>query len=350
MKDVIIVGSGISGCTLAWTWLLRGHSVNMISSGVSASSSVAAGVFNPLVLKRFTPIWNAQAQLDVMLPFYKDVENALGQSVLKHIPVLRRLHDNREAGTWTRKAHREDLKDFMIPEVRVENVPEIHAPYGYGRVVPTGWCDTTTFISATTAYLMQQESFIEESFDHDLLIVNNDDVSYKNVKARYIIFAEGYAMRANTYYKHLPLQGNKGELLIVRIPNFTLDYIIKSSVFLMHYKDDLFWVGATYNNEELTMDPTHDAREYLTSRLALFLTRPYEIVHHKVGIRPTTQDRRPFIGTTDSFKRHFIFNGMGSRAVLLAPWCAVQLYDHIVHEKPLDAAIDCNRFRTSTPC
>lgn len=350
MKDIIIVGSGIAGCTLVWTWLLRNHSVVMISNCENTSSSVAAGVYNPTVLKRFTPIWNAQAQLDVMLPFYKNIENTLGQTFIKQTPILRRLHDDREAGTWSRKAMRDDLKDFMIPDVITDRVSYINAPYGYGRVTPTGWCDTTAFMNASTAHLSQSDSFVQDNFDHNLLQLHDDHVIYKDIKARHILFAEGYAMRFNPYYKHLPLQGNKGELLIVRIANFKLDYIIKSSVFLMHYKDDLFWVGATYNSEDLKMSPTVDARDYLISRLEKFLELPYEIVDHKVGIRPTTQDRRPFLGTTDSLRRHFIFNGMGSRAVLLAPWCALQLYDHVVNDKPLDVAIDCNRFMTSLPC
>ena len=347
MKDVIIVGSGITGCTLAWTWLFKGKTVVMVGDKIPASSSVAAGVYNPTVLKRFTPIWKAQEQLDVMLPFYEKVESHLGTSFMHHAPVLRRLHDAGEAATWTRKAQRDDLRDFMNPDVFTDVLDGIDAPHGYGVVQPTGACDTEAFMTATIEHLEGMNSFNQQSFEHQQLQLHDDCVRYKNMQARHLIFAEGFAMRHNPYYNHLPLQGNKGELLIVRIPGLELSYIIKSAVFLMHYKDDLFWVGATYSRDDLTPVPTSDARTYLTSRLENFLKRPYEIVEHKVGIRPTTQDRRPFIGSVDSSKRHFICNGMGSRAVLVAPWAALSLYDYMYNAAALDSKVDCNRVTTS---
>ncbi len=38
------------------------------------SSIVAGGMYNPVILKRFTPVWNAVEQLKVALPFYKTLE------------------------------------------------------------------------------------------------------------------------------------------------------------------------------------------------------------------------------------------------------------------------------------
>lgn len=349
MKDVIIVGSGIAGCALAWKWLLQGKSVAMISNQYNASSSVAAGVYNPTVLKRFTPVWKAQEQLDIMLPFYKSIERQLGFTLLHDLPLLRRLHDDNEVKTWKRKALREDLSAFMHPEVFNDlGGDAIFAPHGFGKVNHTGWCDTVLYMKATIDYLKFSDSFVQETFDHESLEVFADHVVYKDMKAKHVIFAEGFAMCHNPYYNHLPLQGNKGELLIVRIADLRLDYIIKSSVFLMHYKDDLFWVGATYDRDDMTNEPTSNALDYLTSRLETFLKLPYEIVEHKVGIRPTTQDRRPFVGTTCKHKRHYIFNGMGSRAVLLAPWAATQLYENIYNDVPLDSEIDCNRYKATS--
>lgn len=347
MRDVIIVGSGISGCALAWQWLMAGKTVFMISNVAATSSSVAAGVYNPTVLKRFTPIWNAQEQLDIMIPFYKAVEQELDFNFMHETPILRRLHDAGEAKTWERKALRDDLKDFMSPYVLNKNVDGIHANAGYGIVNPSGWCDTVAYMFHTINYLKAQDAFVQETLDHTMLQLHENHVSYKELNANRIIFAEGMSLLNNPFYNHLPLQGNKGELLIVRIPNFKLEAIIKSSVFLMHYKDDLFWVGATYDRDDLELIATQNARNYLISRLETFLTVPYEIVNHKVGLRPTTTDRRPFIGTSDGYKRHYVFNGMGSRAVLLAPWAAQQLYKYMYNGQALNREVDISRFNAS---
>ena len=39
-----------------------------------------------------------------------------------------------------------------------------------------------------------------------------------------------------------------------------------------------------------------------------------------------------------------IFNGLGSRGVLLAPWCAQHLTDHLFKGVPLDPEVDLERF------
>jgi glycine oxidase len=342
--DIIIVGSGIAGCTLAWQWLLHGKSVLMISDVEKGSSAVAAGVYNPTILKRFTSVWKAGDQLGVLNDFYTKVESRLEQKFFFPIDILRRFHDEREIKTWVKKSVKEDLKDYMSSEAFAYENSAVDAPYDYGKVVGTGWVDTIGYMNQTVQYLKEISSFLKDSFDFKELIHSDDQVVYKEFQAGKIIFAEGFKLRSNPYFKNLPLQGNKGEVLTIKVPGLKLDYIIKSSVFLMSYTDDLFWVGATYNAEELSDGSTEEAKEFLTSRLERFLKVPYEIVEHKYGIRPTSIDRRPFVGVHQLYKNYAVFNGMGSRAVLMAPWASQQLFDSLYNDQQLDLEIDIQRF------
>ena len=342
--DIIIVGSGIAGSTIAWQWLLQGKSVMMIADGEKGSSAVAAGVYNPTILKRFTSVWKAADQLEVLHDFYPKIESLLEATFLHPIDILRRFHDEREIKSWNKKAVKDDLKDFMsVDIVSYENLA-IDAPFDYGKVSGTGWVDTVGYMQLTTNYLEAKSAYRIEAFDFKELKHYDDHVVYKQITAPIIIFAEGFQMRSNPFFNHLPLQGNKGEVLTVKVPDLQLDYIIKSSVFLMPYVDDLFWVGATYNRDDVTDAPTEEAKEFLTSRLERFLKLPYEIVEHKQGIRPTTIDRRPFVGAHPEFKNYMVFNGMGSRAVLMAPWAAQQLYHSVYNNHPLDPEMDIQRF------
>ena len=59
MFDFIIVGGGLAGVTFAHTLERYGRSFCLISDRSQAASLVAAGAYNPVVLKRFTPIWMA---------------------------------------------------------------------------------------------------------------------------------------------------------------------------------------------------------------------------------------------------------------------------------------------------
>jgi glycine/D-amino acid oxidase-like deaminating enzyme len=342
-RDSIIVGGGISGCILAWTLHLQGKSFYWFVDRRPSSSHVAAGVFNPVVLKRFSPVWKAQEQIDIAHGFYEEVSRELGVQVAHTIEIWRRLHDEKERRTWIRKSQREDLANFMKSSLVTQDVNGMHAPFGYGVVEQTGWLDTNLFIEKSIQYFKSSHSVVEHTVYHrDIEITSL--INYEDCKAKKIIFAEGFAMRDNPYFKELPLQGNKGELLIIQCPGLKLSQIIKSSVFLMPIKDDLFWVGATYDRDDLENAPTTRGRGFLEERLQRFLQLPYTVLKHQSGIRPTTMDRRPLTGRHPNFENLLIFNGMGSRASLVAPWAASHLYDYMYQELPLPAEMDIERF------
>ena len=344
--DNIIVGSGISGCCLAWKLFFENRSFVIISDGLKSSSSVAAGVYNPTILKRFTSVWKGEEQLDSAIPFYKKIEKHIDKKLFHPISIYRRFHDAKEADTWRKKAIKPDLTRFMKeqPAQNVE-IQGIDAPFGYGEVTETGCLDTVAFMSATISFFKNKGQVVTSTFDFQQLEVTTKNVSWKEINASRIFFADGYRVIDNPYFKDLPIQGNKGEVITIKIPDLNLGHIIKSSVFLMPYKDDLFWVGATYDRDHLNYDPSENGLEFLTSRLERFLKLPYEIIDHKAGIRPTTQDRRPFLGSHAAHKNVICFNGMGSRAVLVAPWAASQLHDHVFHDKQLLPETAISRFQ-----
>ena len=77
--DYIIVGLGLAGLTFTKE-LEKNKKTYLVFEDYSQNSSmVAGGVYNPVVLKRFTPVWNANAQLDLALPFYQDLENQINK-------------------------------------------------------------------------------------------------------------------------------------------------------------------------------------------------------------------------------------------------------------------------------
>ena len=52
MKDFIIVGAGLAGISFAETALLNNKSFVVISDASQNSSIVAAGIYNPVIVKR----------------------------------------------------------------------------------------------------------------------------------------------------------------------------------------------------------------------------------------------------------------------------------------------------------
>lgn len=58
-------------------------------------------------------------------------------------------------------------------------------------------------------------------------------------------------MLLNPFFNKLPLDGTKGELLLVKAPNLNLD-VMKIFSFCFIIGNDLYKVGATYNWEDKT--------------------------------------------------------------------------------------------------
>ncbi|HLV70489.1 MAG TPA: FAD-dependent oxidoreductase, partial [Xanthomarina sp.] len=142
----------------------------------------------------------------------------------------------------------------------------------------------------------------------------------------------------------LPLKESKGELLTIHAPELKIDYILKSSVFILPLENDLYHVGATYNWENKTNAITKEGREELLSKLKTFLNCNFEVVNQVAGIRPTVKDRRPLVGRHPEHINLYILNGLGTRGVMIGPYVAKQLFNYIEQKKPLEEDININRF------
>jgi glycine/D-amino acid oxidase-like deaminating enzyme len=207
--------------------------------------------------------------------------------------------------------------------------------------------DTEVLLNQYHAYLKNLDLLVERAFDYNELEVLDDHLRYQNLKAKQIVFAEGFGMHANPFFKHLPLDGTKGELFIIKAPELDLDVIVNTSVFILPLGNDLFKVGATYNWEDKTDLPTEEGKQELIDRIKEILTCDFEIIDHFAGVRPTVKDRRPLLGTHHLHKNIHILNGLGTRGVMLAPAMALDLYDYIKNGKALDKSVNVNRYPTS---
>jgi flavin-dependent dehydrogenase len=70
-KKILIVGQGIAGSCLALEFISNGIEVVVISEkNENSASKIAAGLFNPLVLKKLNLGWKAYETLKAAKNFY----------------------------------------------------------------------------------------------------------------------------------------------------------------------------------------------------------------------------------------------------------------------------------------
>lgn len=342
--DYIIVGCGLAGIHFCEQLKAHQKSFVVFDDLSQQSSVVAGGLYNPVILKRFTSVWNSKAQLALALPIYNNLENNLKVKLDYKIPVLRRFTSVEEQNNWFSASDKPALSEFLALDIIRNRNAAIDAPFGFGKVLQTGRIDTKLLISAYKNQLSKSQLLIEAPFDHKTL-VHGKMLGYKNISAKHIIFAEGFGLKKNPFFNHLPLKEVKGELVTIYSPKLKLDYILKSSVFIIPLGNDLYSIGATYDWKDKSNDITSKAKEELLNKLKTFLKCDFDVVSQVAGIRPTVSDRRPLVGSHESHPNMHVLNGLGTRGVMIGPYIADQLYRHIEDDIPLDYAIDIKRFK-----
>ena len=193
-------------------------------------------------------------------------------------------------------------------------------------------------------YLEQQGTLVNAKFDYTAVNILNESIQYKEITAKHIVFAEGFGLKENPFFNHLPLTGVKGETINIHAPNLKIDFQLKSSVFVLPLGNDQYKIGATFNWLDKTSTPTREGLQELEEKLQKVITVPYTIIEHTAGVRPTTKDRRPLVGVHHLHKNLFVLNGLGTRGVMIAPSVAKSLYNYISQNKALPLEIDIKRF------
>lgn len=344
MIDYLIIGSGLAGISFSEKALNNNKTILVLDNNSQKSSKIAGGLYNPVILKRFSEVWHAKEQLAEMKDFYITLKQKINIDFDFEKPILRKFFSVEEQNNWFSASDKISLSPFLSTTVIHKKYAGIDAPFGYGEVLQTGYVDTALLINKYRDYLKNQNLFIEESFDYAKLIVENEGVRYKNIQAKNIVFAEGFGMHSNPYFNDLPLDGTKGELFIIKAPDLDLDVIVNTSVFILPLGSGLFKVGATYNWKDKTDLPTEEGKVELIERIKEIICCDFEIVEHFAGVRPTVKDRRPLVGTHFNHNSIHILNGLGTRGVMIGPAMAKALFDLIENKIPLDKEIDIHRF------
>ncbi|MBQ0147193.1 MAG: FAD-dependent oxidoreductase [Flavobacteriaceae bacterium] len=343
--DYIIVGQGVAGSCMALQLLQNNKSFIIIDDNKHKASAIAAGIYNPVVLKRFAIVWNAKQQIKKLKNVFNSFEQLLNQKYVYEFPVFRIFNDENEKRTWNKKADREDLKDFLAKDFsRLNTFKNIHQPLGSGEVLETGRIDLSNLLPDFKQYLELKNHCLDESFNYNLLEIENNKVIYKDIEAKKIIFSEGYHIKENPWFGQLPIIGVKGEVLRVKTDAILPDAVVKAKEFLMPLGNKEFFVGATYDRDNVNYEITEEAKTNLLAGLKQFLEDDIQVVDHKASIRPTVSDRRPIIGAHPKFKNLICLNGMGTRGTMLAPVMVEELYNHLEFDTPIHPEADISRF------
>lgn len=342
-KDYMIVGLGIAGISLCEQLQKNKKRFVVFDNNEPGATAMSGGVFNPTVLKRFTTTWNASIFLPDAKNFYKALSIKLQQTFFEEMPVLRVFKSVEEQNNWTVASDKPELQQFLSTEYIKNTNPSVYAPFGFGKVLGTAQIHTSELLAAYREYLRKENALISETVQYPAIKINNDKVIYKNYLVKKVIFSEGVKSVENPFFPENILIGNKGEFIIIKAPNLHVDVLLKGPVYVVPMGNDHYKVGATFSPNNFDVAPTEAARKEIIKKLKSFVKIPFEVVGQTSGVRPTTDDRKPLLGSLPENENLVFYNGLGSRGFMMAPKLAEILYDFMENNIPLPPEMDIMR-------
>ncbi|WP_369048608.1 NAD(P)/FAD-dependent oxidoreductase [Tenacibaculum sp. UWU-22] len=342
--DYIIVGLGLAGLAFAENLIENNKTFIVFENHSQNASLVAGGVYNPVVLKRFTPVWNGHQQLAYALPFYQKIADNFNQELDTKFNTKKVLKSVEDENNWFSALDKPTLSNYMLPKISRDKIAGVISDIGFGELTGTGRIDTKKIISTYRAFLAGKDKIRFEKFKHHKIMFKEQQVVYQDIITKKIVFCEGYGVKDNPFFNTLPLKEAKGELLTIYAPDLQINFLLKSAVFVLPIEKDIYKVGATFNWKDKTVAPTEDGKNELIEKLKKVLTVPYKIIEQTAGIRPTVKDRRPLVGVHLKHPQLAVLNGLGTRGVMIAPTVAKNLYNHLEKNEKLDLDIDIKRF------
>jgi glycine/D-amino acid oxidase-like deaminating enzyme len=341
--DFEIVGWGIAGATMAWQMYFSKNTFMVFDSTTNYSSRTAAGIINPIVFKRLTKSWQADSLIPYAELFYRRVEKTLTAKVIEPKNIYKVFTTIEDENEWLTKQVDNRFEQYLDSVPAEDKIGNVTAKFGYGVVKTIGNLNTKKYLELSKAFFLEQGiEFRDEKFDFESF--DDKKSKYKNESVKNIIFCEGYDVLNNPYFKYLPLKPTHGETLIIETEDFNFEHILSKNIYVVPLGGNKYKVGATNNWKIKEAICTDKGKEEIIEKLEKFTDFKYKIVSQEAGIRPTVSDRRPLIGTHPNHKKLHIFNGLGTKGVMIAPFYSERLINAIEGDFALDHEVDIVRY------
>lgn len=341
--EFLIVGQGITGSIVALQLKKSLKEFKLIEGGnPNTSSKVAAGIVHPISLKRCNLSWRGREFYDFSDTFYKEVNFESSIELYKHYKLLRIFASFEEQNNWIGKTNNEIYKNILsLNNKEIENVKNM---FGSGVVELCSRLSVSEFLDFVSSLLLKGNLLKKDLFKANELKLENNRFHYNGDIYSKVIMCDGVNALKNPMFNYLPIIPNKGELLTVS-SNILPSQIINCGIFSLPETKNIFTIGSTYSNEDQKNNVTVNAKEYLMRKLNKIIeTDGIEIMDQQFGFRPTSLDRKPLVGEHPIIKNLYTVNGMGSKAILMAPLLVKELLDSIYKNKPLNSMVNIKRF------
>ena len=357
-KDILIIGGGVVGLSIAIDLQLRGAKVTVLSRDFQqAASHAAAGMLAPTAEEiASVPMQDLCLKSRWLYPEWASkLEELSGQETgYWSCGILAPLYKQPQS------IQQQDSNKIWLDKQSIQ----FYQP-GLGKDVVGGWwhpedgqvdnrCLLKSLLQAAqTLGVAVKEGVNVEALQRKQGKITSVFTSIGELQAEVYVLATGSWL---SQLLPLPVRPVKGQMLSVRMPNqphqpFPLQRVLfGTNTYLVPRKDGRLIIGATV--EEVGWTP-HNTPQGIQSLLNKAIKLYPAIAEWQIedfwwGFRPATPDELPILGTSPC-DNLFLATGHYRNGILLAPITASLLGDLILEQKtdPLLAHFSWQRFHTA---
>ena len=338
--DTIIVGAGLAGaCAALHLSPTRQVLVLEAKQPAAGASGAAAGLVNPLMSQKAKAAWRMDAALDAL---HTTLGMAQSTDLLSRDGILRPATDAQQAPIFRAVASvRPDNATWLTAATVQERFAGIAAPYGALLVRRGGAIAVPAFIDAMLTIAQQQGACLATGAEVVGWGTNGDgayvDVCFntwtRRLYASRVILALGYGYHRHPALKALNLHPIKGQTVQVKAPAGAPHLPLAGQGYVVPEGDTLI-VGSSYERGFSDLRPSDKQTRLILKKAAAMLPALDEapVLHATAGIRVTVPGTRlPMLGPLPGQERIWVFTGLGSKGLLMAPLLAQHLPAYLDH-------------------
>lgn len=304
-----------------------------------SSSQVAAGIINPVTGHRLNITEGFNSYYPVAKKYYSAFQQLGGEAVWRSVKQTRLIKNQGQSAYYQQRCEEAAYRD-VLSSFQSKNPLFTDTPHGCVEIQQSAVVDTKAFLTEVKKRLLAHYSYAQAKIDHQHIVISEQGFEYSGYAAAQLIFCEGFQAINNPWLQELPFKLAKGEILTVSCKQALPDQLLNWGNWLVGNSDgQQARLGSSFVWNDLSLQASSKNANKLLQSLAQHTEIQAAHLKTEVGIRPTTQQRKPFIGAITALPGAYCFNGFGSKGCLLIPYYAELLCEHLLSGAPIPAEL-----------
>lgn len=331
--DIIIAGAGLAGACAAF-FLSRQHRVLMLEAErpAAGASGAAAGMANPLMSRRARPVWRMP---EAMTALQEVLEAAGAAHLMRREGILRPALSEEQAEDFRRVSNElPNDAEWLTREETEARYQHVHAPLGalWGKNAVA--VDIPAMIDAllagatangaevvTGAVLMGWgggAARVQHALRND---GRQEEIPYNEA----LLLCLGREYNDFDALRRLRLHQIKGQLVRVARPPALADLPHVAGRGYVMVEPKSFLLGSTYEHSFCDLRPDANKTQEIIEDAAAVVPAlaDADVLEAWAAVRVTVPGiRLPMVGPVPGEERVWLFTGLGSRGLMMAPMIA----------------------------